>query len=205
MGAKIDLLGKKFGRLTVLSQSDSRVGGNVFWNCECDCGKACTTSSILLRRGDTRSCGCLFIETAVEKGRARKTHGLTQSRAYHSWVGLKERCLNRNNPKYELYGGRGIKVCERWLNSFENFFQDMGHPPDGFSLDRIDVNGDYRPENCRWANNVTQSNNRRTNKMVPYGERQVTLAEYERLTGLSQDALHLRLKRGWSMTDALKY
>jgi len=203
MGKKINLVGRRFGRLLVLSESDKRIGGNVFWDCICDCGKNHTSSSVSLRRGDTKSCGCLFLDVAAQKGKNKRTHGMTISRAYNTWIGMKQRCLNKNNPKYEFYGGRGISICKDWMDSFEAFHNDMGDPPEGYSLDRINVDSDYEKSNCRWANQTTQQNNRRNNRLVPCDGGLVSLSEFERRTGVSQDLVGQRIRRGVPIEKAV--
>lgn len=118
---------------------------------------------------------------------------------YFTWHNMKRRCCNKHSPEYPNYGGRGIKVCERWLEKqgFDNFMDDMGERPEGCSLDRIDVNGDYCPENCRWADLLTQNNNRRTNRYVTIKNRTQTIMEWSRESGVSWDTIHDRIERGW--------
>lgn len=203
MGRRIDLTGQKFGRLTVISETELRAhSGAIVWQCVCECGQSHQTTSVLLRAGQTKSCGCLFREVAAAKGRKKRTHGKTDSRAYASWVGMRQRCSNERNKKYPIYGGRGIVVCDRWAD-FANFLADMGEPGLGMSLDRIDVNGNYELSNCRWATQREQQNNRRDNVIVDMWGVKLTMSEFCRTFNLNSDKVQQRLKRGYSMERAV--
>jgi hypothetical protein len=151
----IDLVGKRFGRLLV----EARVGreGTPHWRCRCDCGKESIVAGGNLRNGHTTSCGCLRAQAA---GTAAVRHGMTRTPTWSSWNSMRDRCLSATNKDFHNYGGRGITICSRW-ESFENFLADMGEKPEGMSLDRIDVNGNYEPGNCRWADYSTQNRNQR--------------------------------------------
>lgn len=153
----VDISGKRFGRLTVVRLTDERRNHHCVWECICDCGSMAMVSGSSLRSGVTKSCGCLSLEVKV----ARFTkHGMEGTRTYRSWVAMRARCNNPKTRDYASYGGRGITVCERW-ESFENFLEDMGERPPGKSLDRINNDLGYLPDNCRWATAKEQANNRR--------------------------------------------
>lgn len=204
MGKLVNLLGNHFGRLTVVEKTNKRgSSGAVFWKCLCECGKTKDISSSCLQTGQTKSCGCLFIDTISAKGKAKRIHGMTKTNTYRSWTGMKQRCYNPNNKKYPIYGGAGITVCEEWKNSFTNFLNDMGECPKNLTLDRIDVKKGYSKENCRWATQKQQQNNRSNNVMITVGEKPMTMSEYCEQHGLNQDNVQWRLKHGWSQQEAV--
>lgn len=155
-----DLTGQRFGRLLVKHHLEF-INHKTYWICLCDCGREVKGRSDQLLSGNTRSCGCLFVE-ASKKAKFKK-HGLSKSPIHHIYRNIKDRCNNPKNKNYHLYGGRGIKISEHWLgeNGFINFYNDMGDRPKGTSVDRINNDGNYEPGNCRWATTKQQANNRR--------------------------------------------
>jgi hypothetical protein len=190
-------LNTRFHRLTVV-RSAERKG---YWTCLCDCGATKDVRSDHLKLGKVLSCGCLHSELARARSsnmhKANTKHGLSKSRAHGIWLGIKQRCHNPNNPAYSYYGGRGITVCDRWNDSFEAFLADMGEPPDGQTLDRIDSNGHYSRENCRWASIKEQQNNTRRNRRVTVGNITLTISQWAELTGMHRNTIDERLKAGW--------
>jgi hypothetical protein len=200
----IDLTGQKFGRWAV-QEFYGRVGNKYYWTCVCDCGKTKKVWSSNLKNGQTKSCGCYKKERAIE---ANIKHGQNR-KGYRTpihivWSQMIQRCYNPNNHKYKDYGGRGIKVCDRWRYSFENFYEDMGEVPEGLTLDRKDNDGDYTPENCHWATMKEQQNNRRDNVWITHAGETKTRTQWERSLGMKLGTLNNRLNRdGWSIKKAL--
>ena len=192
MGSFIDRSGFRYGRLLVLHRDDTigpaSKGRRVRWVCQCDCGQKVAVTGHGLSRGDVKSCGCLRKENTKSLG---ETHGMTKSREYSSWAAMKERCgltgTKGVKPSYE-----GIKVCDSWVNSFENFLADMGPRPEGTTLDRIDVRGDYTRQNCRWATDHEQRNNKKTS--ITWKGRTMSLKEVALMEGLNPISFRKRLR-----------
>jgi hypothetical protein len=196
----LDLTGQVFGKLTVLERAGSTKSGKALWLCLCECGKQTRSNGVDLRLGKINTCGC-------SRGEA---HGLSRSsdgrltKEWSTWQGMKQRCHNEKDIRFADYGGRGIKVCARWNDSFEAFLEDMGPPPSPkHSIDRIDVNGDYSPENCRWATPLEQGRNTRRNVMVSLGGRMVSLSEACEKLDLPYGTISMRILRGWTAERAL--
>lgn len=190
-----DITGKTFGDLTVVTR-EGRQGTNTTWRCQCSCGNVHVVRRDRLLSGDIKSCGC--------KNTKKLKHGLSGTRIYNIWHGMLDRCYNEKAVSYNNYGGKGIAVCDRWKESIDNFIEDMGMPPsDEHTLDRLENSDGYHRDNCRWATPEEQGNNRSTNVVLEHGARKQTIAQWSRETGLTEDAIRHRLKRGWSVERAL--
>lgn len=193
-----NLIGKKYGQLTVIGLSDKMSGRKSYWYCQCDCGNEVKVRSDRLTTGNTLSCGCL--KKAQDRINLTKFHRHKEShtKLYGTWLNIKQRCLNPNNKSYVNYGGRGITICKEWSESYENFRDwslNNGYA-DNLSIDRIDVNGNYEPSNCRWANAKQQANNRRSNLEITYNSETKTLMQWAEVFNLPYSAVIQRYKRG---------
>lgn len=178
----------------------------VMWTCRCDCGNIVKVASSALVTGHTKSCGC-YKKDAVSASttKSKTTHGQRYTRLYGIWSKMKARCNNKNLSAYRNYGGRGISVCADWQNSYEMFASwamSNGYKED-LTLDRINVNEGYSPDNCRWADRITQANNTRSNHYIEFNGQTRTLTEWSRLNGIKVQTIRKRLNRGWSIADAL--
>jgi hypothetical protein len=195
----IDLTGKKFGRLIVQGRSSAPSRSKqAMWICLCDCGKTKIIVSQSIRSGHSTSCGCLHDEMRLT---VPYKHGLGKTREYHVWKGMIKRCTDVTHKGYRHYGGRGITVCERWLNSVENFYADMGPRPARTTLDRIENDGNYEPGNCRWASHLTQGANKRNSRFVTaFGETHI-ISEWARRLGSNHPHIANLIKQGKSLED----
>ena len=209
----LQIIGKRFGNLLVKNYLGRRVkcktkDGKISWvsvvEAVCDCGVYKKYDTWVLTSGQVKSCGCVSNKVGASKrtkhGHAARGNTTTE---YSIWLSMKNRCRLKNNIRYSNYGGRGIKVCDRWLNSFENFLQDMGHRPScSHSIDRINNDGDYEPNNCRWATSVQQGRNKSTNRILVYNGNEICLSELSILTGICDSTLSYRIKK-WGIEKAI--
>jgi len=198
---RLDLTGRKFGRLLVVARIGKTDRGAIMWLCQCECGTEKQVMAGNLSGGKIVSCGCY----ALERMRAGlyMTHGKSGSKEYRVWTSMIARCKEVGGHK--RYGGRGIRVCERWANSFETFFEDMGPMPSPeHSIDRFpDNDGNYEPGNCRWATAIEQCNNKSDNVFLDHEGQRLTVAQWAKIKGLSRQLIHLRLEHEWSIPESL--
>lgn len=201
--------GDQFGKLTALDAGTLVQGSRQrhrMINVRCECGVEKQVRAAALNSGITKSCGCgIGIQAALNAKKYTSTHGMSSTPIYGVYRTMLSRCYNPNVERYPIYGGRGIKVCDRWRGEggFENFLADMGERPDGHSIERLNSDGDYSPSNCIWADARRQANNTRRNRMIAHNGQNLTLAQWERRTGIPRANIAFRLKSGWSVEKAL--
>lgn len=210
MGKIKDLLGQRFGRLLVIEDTNKKDKyRNEIWKRQCDCGNIVFKSSALLRSKHCNSCGCLQRELSAKRlSKRMKTHGYgTKDRLHRIWTSIHTRCYNKNDKTYKNYGGRGIKVCKEWQNdfmSFRNWSIANGYQ-ENLTIDRIDVNGNYEPNNCRWITSFEQQSNKRNNCNIIYNNKKYTLAQLCRKLKIDRSKMEYRLQLGWTIEEILNY
>ena len=200
-GKFIDLAGQKFGRMTVIERAGTSRHKKTTWRCICDCGNETVIDRCQLKSGNTKSCGCFKVDTNKQR---LTTHGGTHTRLFQTWVNMRSRCYDEKNKEYKNYGGRGIAVCEEWMRDFGAFQRwalNSGYT-DELTIDRIDVNKEYSPDNCRWATRKEQGQNKRVCYLTFNGETR-TRKEWSEITGISSENIASRLCKGWSLERAL--
>lgn len=205
MAKAINIAGQRFGRLTVIERVESP-RAQAQWRCVCDCGKETVVRSQDLRNGHTKSCGCYGLEVSASHTPSFSTHKESRSRLYRVWIGMKGRCNNCKNKAYSYYGGRGIKVCQDWDESYA-LFRDWALAngyQENLTIDRIDVNGNYCPENCRWVSMKVQMNNTRANRRITLNGETKTMAEWSESTGLSYETIRNRTIKGKPADEVLQ-
>jgi hypothetical protein len=205
-----DLSGQNFTNWTVLRRNGKDIHGALLYECHCECGTVRDIAGYSLRNGDSKSCGCLQASKTSVRADGKtthwsptKTHGMKGTPEYTAWAAMKGRCSNPNYENYPNYGGRGITVCKEWDDSFEAFYADVGPRPEGHSLDRIDVNGNYEKNNVKWSCSEEQCNNRTNARYLTHDGRTQTIAQWSKETGVTYQTIHNRLERGWSAANAL--
>lgn len=198
------MIGHKFTRLTVIEECGRSKSGELLWKCRCDCGKILNVPGRALRAGTTKSCGCYKVQLATE--RCTK-HSLYYNPLYKTWVNMKGRCTCPTNKSYKYYGGRGISLCDEWYDSPKAFYEwAVTHGwSKGLTIDRVDVNGPYSPENCRWATRAEQSNNMTTNHLLTYKGKTLNLTQWAKELGIPVARLSYRINHGWTIERAFTY
>jgi len=196
----------QYGLLTPLKYSHSKPNkkSDEYWVYKCDCGNEKTCRLYDVKRGKINSCGCIHKKQLAKRNKSNSKHGYFGTPTYESWASIIERCCNTNNSNYKYYGAKGITMCQKWRESFKEFLKDMGERPEGFCIDRIDVYGNYEPDNCRWASAKTQANNRTNNRKINFNYQNLNLSEWSDITGIKPSTISKRIdKYGWSIEEAL--
>ncbi len=199
-----DLSGNKYGRAEVIRPYGKNKYGKTVFLCKCDCGKMFTTLGNSLQSGRTKSCGCLFLEKSNEKVMSLAKHNKSNTRLYNIWHTMKQRCYYEKHKSFNIYGGRGIRMCQEWRNNFQAFYDwaiSNGYAED-LTIDRVDINGDYEPSNCRWVTMKEQSNNKRNNHLIEYNGKVKTVSQWADEIGIDKNVLYKRLIGGWSVQKA---
>lgn len=192
-----DLTGEKFGRLTVIGLSPRRSGRKSYWVCQCNCGNKVVVRSDILKAGTTQSCGCIKKEQDKINLTANRSHKESRTHLYNTWLGMKQRCYDKNTKTYKYYGERGIKVSDEWKNDYTNFAEwarENGYSED-LTIERIDVNGDYSPDNCTWISFEEQMNNRRSSIMIEWNGQTKNLKQWSEELDLPYRTLNSRYNR----------
>jgi len=208
MSRLIDLTGQRFGRLTVIERAEDHIQPTgkheTKWRCVCDCGNITVAYGGSLRNGGTKSCGCLQREIVSQRHKRHKRHGDSKTRLYNTWNHMLYRCYNPKHKNYHRYGGRGITVCEEWkkYENFRDWAMANGYQED-LSIDRVDVNGSYCPENCRWVTQKEQTRNRSSNCIITLNGESKILIEWCELYGMNYGTVSSRLSRGWTPEEVL--
>ena len=202
-----ELIGQRFNRLTILDIWKSEEKGYYMCRCRCDCGNVRENRLTYIKTGAIKSCGCIKYKYRPLPGNSKCVFDGRSTHPLHKvWNSMLDRCENPNNPMFPSYGARGISVCKEWLDfhKFVEWSDSVGGKPDGYSLDRIDTNGNYCPENCRWADIETQQNNKRTNQYLTYKGETLSLSQWSRKLSLSRWAIQYRFMQGWPAEDILE-
>ena len=196
------MVGKHFGKLTVIQFVGRNKDYRDMWECQCVCGNKTVTDGKSLRNGNTKSCGCM---KRTEAARKNTKHGSSKTRLYHIWTGIKRRCLNPNDPKYKNYGHRGITICREWRENFVGFQEwAISHGyTDSMSIERIDVNKGYEPANCTWIPPSKQALNKTTTKRIEFNGETKSMSEWAKELGLNYGTLKSRIDHGWDPERAL--
>ena len=199
---KKDLTGNKFGKWFVLNQSLKETYGDAYWTCECECGTKKDVLGRSLKSGKSSSCGCARKESLSDGAKHGHNRAGKRTPTYQTWSDMKRRCSDAKHKSYSIYGGKGIKVCDRW-EVFSNFLEDMGDRPEGKTLDRIDSKGDYCADNCKWSTPKEQARNMRSNHYIEYDGKRMIITDWAEYLGIKEGTIRARLSRGWSDERAL--
>ncbi len=198
MASIINLVGKRVNKLTVVAFFGRTENYHYMWKCKCECGGEAIVDGSDLRSGRAKGCGCLI-------GKQNTTHGKSKTKTYNVWFGMRKRCHDPQDPAYKNYGARGVSVCDEWLSSFDAFYRDMGDPPEGKTLDRINNDLGYSKENCRWIGMAEQMNNKRNNRVLTAFGMSLTVSEWSKKIGVRSGTIRQRIDYyGWDVERALQ-